>query len=315
VVARRWDVLRTRGPWLAVLLALALWAPNLAWQAAHGFPQLEVARSIAREASENRLLLGPFELLQAGPLLWPVAVAGLWWLGRAPGAAAWRAIAYAYLLVIGILLASGGKYYYALGFVPALVAAGAIPLDRWLGARTDAQRHRRWAGFAVAAIISGGLMAVGTLPILPPAILARTPIPILYEETADQVGWPELAKAVERAMATMPEDERQRAAILTGNYGEAAALAVLGSPDLPPVVSGHNAFGDWGPPPDSRNVTVLVGSWWPGQSTEFARDCRLLGAFDNGSGLANGEQGIGIWACRTMTQSWSAAWPHIRYLR
>ena len=81
-----------------------------------------------------------------------------------------------------------------------------------------------------------------------------------------------------RAVATMPEDDRRRAAILTGNYGEAAALVVIGPADLPPVASGHNAFGDWGPPPDGRDVAVLVGSWWPGRS-------------------------------------WSAAWPRIKYLR
>ncbi len=303
----RRDLLRQRGPWLAVLVALAIWAPNLAWQAGHGLPQLAMAQSIAEDGIVNRLKLVPFQLLQAGPLLGLIAVSGLWWLCRAPVARTWRPVGYAYLVILAVLLATGGKYYYTLGFVPALLAAGSVPLDGWL--RTRVRRR----AFALAALASGAIMVVGTLPVLPPAVLARTPLPALYAESADQVGWPELVHAVERAVLALPPGERARAAILTGNYGQAAALDVLGSPDLPPVVSGHNAFGAWGPPPDDREVVVLVGSWWPGRAA-FADDCRLLGTIDNGVGLANAEQGGGIWACR-MIQPWSDAWPSIRFVR
>jgi 4-amino-4-deoxy-L-arabinose transferase-like glycosyltransferase len=40
-------VLGTRWPWLGGLVALAVWAPNLVWQAAHGFPQLQLSAAIA----------------------------------------------------------------------------------------------------------------------------------------------------------------------------------------------------------------------------------------------------------------------------
>ena len=161
-----------------------------------------MAQSIAEDGVVNRLKLVPFGLLQAGPFLWPIAVAGLWWLCRAPAARPWRPIGYGYLVILAVLLASGGKYYYALGFVPVLVAAGAVPLDGWL--RTAVRRR----AFAVAVVASGALMIVGTLPVLPPAILARTPLPALYAESADQVGWPELVHAVERAVSALPPDER-----------------------------------------------------------------------------------------------------------
>jgi 4-amino-4-deoxy-L-arabinose transferase-like glycosyltransferase len=41
-------VLRTRGPWLALAVALALFAPHVAWQARHDWPTLEFMRNAAR---------------------------------------------------------------------------------------------------------------------------------------------------------------------------------------------------------------------------------------------------------------------------
>ena len=43
VLARRWDVVRSPWAWAALGIAFLLWAPNLAWQAANGWPQLTMA--------------------------------------------------------------------------------------------------------------------------------------------------------------------------------------------------------------------------------------------------------------------------------
>ena len=47
VLARRWDVMRSPWAWAAIGIALLLWAPNLAWQAANGWPQLTMASRIS----------------------------------------------------------------------------------------------------------------------------------------------------------------------------------------------------------------------------------------------------------------------------
>ena len=82
LLARRWAVLRSVWLWIGGAIAALIWAPNLAWQALNGFPQLEMAGSIAREATENRVMLVPELLLLAGPLLFPVLLAGIWRLVR-----------------------------------------------------------------------------------------------------------------------------------------------------------------------------------------------------------------------------------------
>ena len=310
LLARRWEVIRSPWAWGAVAIAGIIWLPNLAWQAANGWPQLEMARSIAGNADENRGKLLVELLLLAGPLLFPVTLVGAWWLLRSPGARAWRTIGYGLVAAIVIVFVIGGKSYYIVGFYPPLVAGGAIVLDGWLG---RGRRLFRGAVFGSAAAVSGALVALLVLPVLPPATLAETPIPSIYKESAEQVGWPELAKAVENAVATLPAADRQRAVVLTANYGEAGALELLGS-GLPPVYSGHTGYWSWGPPPAGRNVVVLVGNWSIGYWTQFFGACRPAGSVDNGIGLDNQEQGGSIFACYRLLAPWEELWPRLRNL-
>ena len=308
VLARRWEVFRSPWAWGAVALALLIWVPNLAWQVANGLPQLQMAGGIAGNAGENRATFVPQVLLLAGPLLFPVMLAGAWWLLRSPASRPWRTVGYAFVVTLVLVFGTGGKSYYAVGYFPVLMAAGAIVLDGWL----SRGRVRLRAGvFGVAAVGSGALVAVLVLPILPPATLATTPIPVIYKESAEQVGWPELVSAVEAAVAQLPAADRSRSVIVTANYGEAGALDLLGS-GLPPVYSGHTGFWYWGPPPADRTVVVLVGHWDPGYRTSLFGPCTDAGVVNNGVGLDNQEQGAGVFICRSLPMAWPALWPELR---
>ena len=240
LVVHRRELLRSRWPWLGAILALLIWSPNLAWQAANGFPQLAMAGSIGADGLENRVMLLPELLLLAGPLLFPVSILGLWRLVRHPAVRPFRALGTAFLAIVAVVLVAGGKSYYAAGALPVLMAAGAIGVDGWLtGARW------RLPVFGLATAGSLLLVALLTLPVLPAATLANTAIPDIYPENAEQVGWPELVAAVDATVDALPPDERDRAVILTANYGEQGALELLGD-GLPPAYSGHNSLGESG---------------------------------------------------------------------
>lgn len=113
-----------------------------------------------------------------------------------------------------------------------------------------------------------------TLPILPPDVLrhymdasrlrprpdqrasADAPITQLF---SDQFGWRELESQVAALYRALPPDERAHAAILTRNYGEAAAIDFYGAGDtLAPVASGHNQYFLWGPPANGASTLILV---------------------------------------------------------
>jgi hypothetical protein len=307
LLERRWSLLRSPWPWAGIAVALVIGAPNLAWQAANGFPQAEMARHIAAAlGSENRSQLLPLQVILAGPLLFPVVLAGIWRLVRAPAQRPWRAFAWAYLLALAVTYWQAGKSYYVAGFFPVLFAAGSIAVAAWLG---RGRRRLRGAVFGGAWAVSGALVAVLTLPILPPPLLASSGVADINGESGEQVGWPELVATVERVAATLSPEEAGHAAIVTANYGEAGALELLGR-GLPPVYSGHNGYWSFGQPADDVTTVILVGDV---QTTGLA-DCPAVAAVDNGIDLENEELGALVRVCHERTTPWSELWPAYREL-
>lgn len=308
VLARRWDVVRSVWPWAAIGIALLLWAPNLAWQATNGWPQIAMASRIAGYAADNRAQVVPLLWLFTGPLLFPVTAAGLAWVLRARDAAPWRAIGLAGPVALGLVLVTGGKAYYAIGSVAVFMAAGSIVVDRWLG---HGHAHLKGASFAVAAAVSGALVAYLTLPILPVATYAASSLPSAVPDTANEVGWPEFVSTVEGVVAALPADQRARAVILTNDYSEASPLVLLGE-GVPPVYSGHNAYWEWGPPPADRTFVVHVGDWRPTDWSGFFVGCHDVARIDNGLGIPNGEQDKAVSVCTGLRGPWTTMWSRLR---
>ena len=308
VLCRRWDVMRCPWAWGGLPVAVALWLPNLVWQATNGWPQVTMAQQIAGYSAENRAAVVPLVWLFTGPLLFPVSAAGLVWVLWAKAARPWQALGVAALVALALVLVSGGKGYYVIGSAPVFMAAGAILLDRWLG-----RGRRRWraTGFVAAAALSGGLIAYLTLPVLPVATYAKTSLPATVPDTAEEVGWPQFVRTIEHVVAALPPAERAHAVIVANDYSEASALVLLGA-GLPPVYSGHNAYWDWGPPPADRTVVVHVGDWRPADWTHFFVGCHQVAKIDNRLGIANGEQGAAVSLCATLRAPWSTMWPALR---
>ena len=296
-------VLRSRAAAVGAVLALALWAPHLLWQAAHGWPALDVASSVASGAStssEPPALFLPFQLVLVSPLLVPVWVAGLVRLWRDP---ALRSLPVAYGLLAAVFLLTGGKPYYLAGTYPLLLAAGAPAAVRW--ARTAARR----AGLVAALAVSAAVAAVLGLPVVPVDALARTPVTALNEDAGETVGWPALARAVaEVAERTGP------AVVLTANYGQAGAVDRYGPAlGLPAAHSGHNGYADWGPPAE-RDLPVVAVGLPPADLERWFGSCRLAARVDNGVGLDNEEQGTAVRVCRDRRLPWAELWPQVRRL-
>lgn len=308
VLARRWDVVRSPWAWTAIGIALLIWVPNIAWQATHGWPQLAMARAIAGYAADNRAQILPSLWLFPGPFLFPVSAAGFAWMLFAKAAAPWRAVGFAALAALALVVVTGGKAYYAIGSVCVFMAAGGIVVDHWL-----ARGHERLklTGFAAAATLSGALVALLALPILPLAVYAKTSLPATVPDIANTVGWPQFVATVEDVVAQLPPAERAHAVILTNDYEEASPLILLGH-GLPPVYSGHNSFWYWGPPPADRTVVVHVGDWRPTDYGAYFTGCQVVAHIDIAFGIQNAEQGRSVTVCTGLREPWSVMWPALR---
>ena len=295
-------------PWLGTAVALAIWAPNLAWQAANGFPVFTLAGAIAGGSSARSqpwYLFVPFQLVLVSPLLVPVWVLGWWRLARDPALRTWRSFAVAYVLVAVLFLVTGGKPYYLAGFFPLLLAAGAPAVVDW--AARGARRFR--SGLVVAALaLSLAMSAFLMLPLVPVGDLARTPVPDVSSDAGETVGWPEFAATVAAVHERVPAGER--VAVLTGNYGEAGAVDRF-LPALAPAHSGHNAYWAWGPPPEDATTLIVVGVDEAQLRRWFGR-VELAARIDNGVGLDNDEQGEPVWLASERRLPWSQLWPQLR---
>ena len=117
-------LLRSRYLLLGVLIAVALAAPDLIWQAAHGWPNLQVFRQLQTAAGHNRAVYWPAQLLYTGFALAPIWVAGLIWCLRSESARPFRPAAIAAAATIAAQFILGGKPYYSGGAYTFLLAAG-----------------------------------------------------------------------------------------------------------------------------------------------------------------------------------------------
>ncbi len=294
--------LRSPWAWGGALIALALWLPNLVWQAQHGWPQIELAGDIRAEFGTPGGLaeLVLLQTVMINPLGFVLAVMGGRAALRRPEWAFFRPVPVAYLLLLVVFAVTGGKNYYLLGLLPPLAAAGSVvAAEQW-----SAGRLRRFGVWVVATAL---FPLPALLPVLPARTLADSFWPAINEDQLETVGWPGVVSQVREVVDTLPANDRRTAVVVAQNYGEAGALEWYG--DTPPAFSGHNGFGDWGPP-SSAGPVVWVGFAAP--AADQLEGCRRAATLRTGVG--NEEDGNGVWVCNGPAGGWAAAWPHLRHL-
>ena len=305
-------VLSSRWLWTGAAIAVALWAPNLVWQATHDWPQLHLSASVAAGhsgSSQPRQLFIPFQFLLVGPPLAPVWIAGLWRLARDSRLARWRCLAVAYAVLTVIFIATGGKPYYLCGMYPVLFGAGADPTLRWLGSgRLAARRYLLAAAFGLSAAVS----LVVALPVVPASVLHDTPVVAMNYDAGEQIGWQRFADTIATAFDRLPPAQREHAVVLGANYGETGAMLRY-RPDITRSFGTHNSMWDLGPPPAGATAALVVG-YRKDHLLEWFGNVRQVARIDNGVDLDNDEQGEPVWLCTDLRQPWSALWPKMRHL-
>lgn len=219
-------------------------------------------------------------------------------------------------MAAGALLLLGGQFYYTTGFLLILFAAGAPVAERWVRSLPDATARR--AGLLTRMLVVGvATSAVVALPVVPERLLTLTPMPLMNPAVGDQIGWPTYARQVADAHRTLPPADRSGAVVIADNYGEAGALARYGPElGLPPVVSGHNGWYGLGRPADGVDVAVVLVQGEAAEQFLAARfaTCRPAAVLDNGTGVANEEEGTVVRICRGPRQPWSQLWPEFRHV-
>ena len=324
LATRERRALATRWPWLAALLALAIGAPSLVGQLRLGFPVAGYTRELQAEQLVHvsglsfftgQLLLGPAVLL---------AVAGLLHLLFAAEARPHRVIGWTCLAALAILGLLHGKPYYVGPIYPALFAAGAVRLER-TGATPAARLALR--GTAALLVFAYGIAILPFgLPVLPPEPMARYAqamgatsavttnageVERLPQDYADMLGWEEMVAGVARVYAALPPDERRRAVVVAGNYGEAGAIDFYGPRyGLPRAVSPAGTYWFFGPGDKPGAVVVALVD----DAEALARffDSVTVVSHVGVPWAVSEERHVPISLCREPHASLQAAWPSLR---
>lgn len=304
------------GRWLVagVALAAVLAAPDVIWQAVHGWPAFDVFGGLQGDSGHNRATYWIAQVIYTGVVLVPLWIGGLNWTLRRPDGRPFRCLGIAAVFVIVIFFVLGGKPYYPGGIFTFLFAAGSVPLERRL-----ATRRRVLGGRLPRAAVTGTVMAVlgaavlpVLLPVLPARVLHTVPLQNINYDLAETIAWPREVSQVARAYRGLPPAVRARTAILAGNYGEAGAIDRFGPADgLPPAYSGANNFWYWGPPP-ARDTGAIAINVDPSLLRREYTSVQRIGTFENGLGVSDDEQGAALYRATGLRSGWSRAWPRFR---
>lgn len=294
--------LQTPHPWIAAVIAIAIWAPNLAWQVAEDFPTLTYVVNHSGSGGgllDNLLLIGVYLFF-----LLPLWIVGLASLLRSPRL---RPVGIACILPL-VLYLFVGKSYYAVGTVPVAVAEGLMAVSRL-------RRPRLRTGIDVAVIVASVLQLVVfaqlTLPITPPNRIHALGLDTQNELFADSVGWEDVARQVTATYENLPPSERQSTAIISAYYGVPGALQVYGGPKEHPVVVSPQ-LSDWYWLPSNLTATsALMVDYQPKDVSWMCDSPSLVTHLVVPYGVQGLEQGAPLTFC-PLKISIPAAWARLK---
>lgn len=306
--------LTNRWLWAGVALSLLIVAPNLWWQAQHGFISLEFLRSInARDVALGRTegFLPEQFFVATNPITIPLWLAGWLFYAVLPSGQRYRLLSWIYVITLALFLLFGGRSYYLAPAYPMLLAAGATTWATWLQG-INQQRAQWLRRTTYALLILGALLMVPVmLPVAPINSALWELSSELQDNFVEQIGWPELTANVADIYQQLPTAEREQTAILTGNYGEAGALNLYGpAHGLPRSISGMNSY--WLRGYGSPASTVIVLGFTAAQIGQFFAECTAVGRVTNPYDVENEEYNGEIFLCRQPRYDWSTLWPMLR---
>lgn len=264
--------------YVASLIALLLFLPNLIWQYNHRFPIITHMDELQQEQLKYNSAAGFIisQIMMNFPCVF-IWIAGLVCVIFSEQRKLYRVFAWTYLFVIALLLVLRGKDYYALGAYPVLFAFGAYYLEKITMLRW------KWTRYAMITFaVAFGLFAMPLImPLAKPETLVK-----YYEKTglsktgsfkwedqqmhplpqdfADMMGWKEMAMKAGAVYNSLPADERAKTFVYCRGYFSAGALNYYrNEAGLPETYSDNASFLFWMPDKYDIKNLILVGHTMP----------------------------------------------------
>ncbi|MGO9854529.1 MAG: glycosyltransferase family 39 protein [Acidimicrobiales bacterium] len=311
ILGGRCPMLRSPWLWTGCALALAIWSPDIVWNAQHDWAAVAMMHRLHQENSTLGASLAfiPEQLIVVGPVLAVLSIAGFRQLLCHPFG---RPLAYAFLVMLVLYAVTGAKPYYLAGGYSMLFAAGGVWAEERLLHRTPAKGVRGW----VALMVAGAVVAMPlTLPVLPASALAKGPWEGgINKDLSATVGWPSLVGQIASVADRLPLSERANLVIYAGDYGAAGAVDLYGAEHgLPHAISGDNTYWWWGPAGAENGATTIAVDLPRQYLQTIFTEVTPAGTVATPDGVWTEERGDPIWICRGQEISWAQAWLAARH--
>jgi 4-amino-4-deoxy-L-arabinose transferase-like glycosyltransferase len=285
------ELLRRPLLWAGAGIGALIALPTLIWQAANGWPQLQMTGVVASEADAlygGRTGVAVLLIGSAGVAGTALLLYGLWVLLRADEMRPYRILAVTFLVLYVVFVVTTGRPYYLGGLYGILAAAGAVGLQRRRESGGRRLRWVAWPAYALSAAAAGGLL-----------LFSATTIATTSDEAGEAI-----AQRAAAAYHNLPPEVRERTALMGGSYIIAAYIDGYSLQyGLPQAYSGNRGYG-WFPPPPEDDDTVLFVGAHPGSLRPYFSDVRMLTADQNAS----------VWLCTGRQLPWAELWPRLRTL-
>lgn len=280
-------MLRRPSLWVGAILAVAISAPTLLWQHAHGWPQIQMTEVVAGEAVAlygGRPGIAVQLILYAGVLGVGLGAYGAWRLVRDAELRDYRFLVAAGAVLYVIFVFTQGRPYYVAGLYAPFAAAGALGLHRGPSSRARRLVVRLATAVSVAVAIVILVLSI--------------------QSTRTGVG-ERIARDTAQAYHELPGDQREHTAVMGASYIVAAYLdGYAPTYDLPAAYSPNRSYGYFDPPPDSVDSVLYVGPQ-PDALRRYFATVHTVGAVGDD---------IQIHLLTGRLQPWDSIWPRLRTL-
>lgn len=303
--------------WAGVALSVAIFLPNILWQARHQFISLEFLDHLhKRDVAQGRnhgFLLQQLQIC-VNIFTVPLTLLGLWFYLLREEGKKYRLLGWTFVVAFALFYFAKARFYYTMPLYPVLLAAGSVVFGDWVD-------RMRWGwskfvqGAQWAGLVFGGVaFALLVTPVAPFGSSIWNVTSKLHDQFREEIGWDDLARTVGRIYESLPAEEREKTGILTGNYGEGGALNLYGPAlGLPHAMSGTNSFWYRGYDPREPQTVILVGFDLE-EGGELFQSCVVAAKNANRFGVVNEESRDhpDILVCRRLKQSWPGFWEKFR---
>jgi 4-amino-4-deoxy-L-arabinose transferase-like glycosyltransferase len=325
----------TATPWFAAgaALALALIAPNLAWQAVHGWPFVQVVTGDFahrhafntglqleyRNFAQNGAAFIIEQLVYTNPLSVPIWVSGLAAFAFSSRLRDLRFIAIAYVVLLVLAIWLEAKGYYIIGIYAVLIAAGSAAVERVLTTTTQ-----RVASTAIFVVLTLPFVPL-SLPVLPiDTFIAYskalhltgqngTAAHVIQPVYAEEFGWNELAQHVAAVYDGLPPAVRTHTGVFADTYADASALNLYGPRyGLPPAISAQNTYYLWGTRGYDGRTLIVVGATQADLVRRYYRKMTMVATYGHPyKWIVEGP--TPIYLCSGPVAPLAQIWPHLKW--